>query len=1341
MNVFFNDKKVSISNIDTENNVKNKLAIIFETLPKYIYFPDGYPSKFEDNKRYIVEDLLKELKDYVSDESNFSHGKNYFKKIFEDMLLKKSELNSMNDIIIPFIIYNTKLLKLRDSLIENNNREFVETLLKELFEVLSELRIEYDKNYIVECFLESSNKKREFEKKIKDWLNKNSNLLSSTTDLEKLEGIPFTDFIIEDNIVKLKLDIPEQFSILDIFNLIVLNSEVQFASCSGFYKIFGDFIPAEHWIRNKSLEKIVLYINKQRIIKKKEKEERIKDDEIIRDEEEEEEELFGDFEGEEVLIITKKTKEMILQEKEQKRRENEYDSSFIKVIIEKDFTVIFDYDVFSIKKQVLFDNFFGIFQNEIPILEEENVSIKGVFDFPNKNLNKTVLCDLILMDPIFENYITLVENKSIPKSKTTLYFYHESTGEITASIIEQKDDKYKDYDKDEDDEYYSQNSYIRVHILKCKSFESVNNFQFILSRLMELYYKKFNDIAKFYKLYIPTFQDTTKKTKKNEKADVKSKQLEKIEPTLFIKGRYIRNMCQEYPLNIDKDYDNYTEHIEKGKPLDPDNIYKKFLDEKKDILVFPKKEIKGYSPRRYICDTEKNRKLKKIYPGMKENKMKNKSIFKYLPCCFKTRQNTALKLRSLRKKDPSILNIFRFEGGEKDYEDDLEEEEEIIMDEEIDEEEEIEEDEEEEETKKYVENKTKSKIQSEILKHSQEKIKTNKFVKENSIGILPSKLNLLFQNIKDDDKENYNFYRYGVKRSPNSFIDVIQTINIISKEEDEYFLYTEEFRSNVLSNFSTLCKQENYESPIKEIKKALNDNKYFFNPLQFVTILERFFHYNIFIFVRDENNEEYLSLPFHKESYHKVKNNNKCVFIYMHTGSESDNAEYPQCEIIGLMNESNPNDYMFEFDYDSNTSQSIIDMYNKLDNVTYIENDDYDFIKKLNVRTQIVDTKGKTRGVSIENNGLLFSVLFDKPVPNFDCPISSKLEYVSDKGSIEQMIMNVLKLEEVKQYVIDKEIKSEIHGKRGNLKVIVLIENKETFSFVNTKKKVKSLSVYSDNNSNIVDFQNRKKISRYVLEYFYWLYSTFINKKHEENPILDIYNFNESLIDEFTRNHILIDEMFNYSNKKLKNYFSLSNSSFINNNRLILKSNEILKRLISFLRIELTRNFAVILNYNQKTSFDTFYNDVDDFKDFPNQIVLKDEDFALNWLNQKSEILNSNKYILYKSVQPNLDQPYFFKDETMTKGKVYLAQNTNNFEKAIQIGKCWKDEKYNPGYYVDIDDAEEFKYVDCKLFSYENSSNIVPYMLNVGSENDYGIQIVGYKIDDNDYFTTLLRVF
>ena len=102
---------------------------------------------------------------------------------------------------------------------------------------------------------------------------------------------------------------------------------------------------------------------------------------------------------------------------------------------------------------------------------------------------------------------------------------------------------------------------------------------------------------------------------------------------------------------------------------------------------------------------------------------------------------------------------------------------------------------------------------------------------------------------------------------------------------------------------------------------------------------------------------------------------------------------------------------------------------------------------------------------------------------------------------------------------------------------------------------------------------------------------------------------------------------------------------------MILKSDEILKRLIYFLRIELTRNFAVILNYNQKTSFDTFYDDVDDFKDFPNQIVLKDEDFALNWLNQKNEILNSNKYILYKML---ILRDYLFECKYLWKNKIKI---------------------------------------------------------------------------------------
>jgi hypothetical protein len=95
-------------------------------------------------------------------------------------------------------------------------------------------------------------------------------------------------------------------------------------------------------------------------------------------------------------------------------------------------------------------------------------------------------------------------------------------------LIEQKNDKYKNLKKN--DEYYSENSYIQVHIQKCKNIESVRNFQFILSRLLEVYYKEFDNISKVYRLYIKGFKDATKE-KNITKSEVKSKLLENIELT------------------------------------------------------------------------------------------------------------------------------------------------------------------------------------------------------------------------------------------------------------------------------------------------------------------------------------------------------------------------------------------------------------------------------------------------------------------------------------------------------------------------------------------------------------------------------------------------------------------------------------------------------------------------------------------------------------------------------------------------------------------------------------------------------------------------------------------
>jgi hypothetical protein len=110
---------------------------------------------------------------------------------------------------------------------------------------------------------------------------------------------------------------------------------------------------------------------------------------------------------------------------------------------------------------------------------------------------------------------------------------------------------------------------------------------------------------------------------------------------------------------------------------------------------------------------------------------------------------------------------------------------------------------------------------------------------------------------------------------------------------------------------------------------------------------------------------------------------------------------------------------------------------------------------------------------------------------------------------------------------------------------------------------------------------------------------------------------------------------------------------------------------------------------------------------------------------------------LYDFINPNLTQSYFFKNDLIS-NKIFIAQNTNSFENATQIAIDWVRKKYNSGYYVELEEGD-FEYFDCNLFSYENPSEINKFVVNMKNENSHGIKIVGYKINGESYFTTLLK--
>ena len=98
MNVFFNNKQIIIKDLDSEKTIKNKIGIQFGTLPKYLYFPNGFPKSFKENENYIVEDLLQTIKNYVSTRYNFT-------ELYNDIQSKITPPFNINeDIITPFII-------------------------------------------------------------------------------------------------------------------------------------------------------------------------------------------------------------------------------------------------------------------------------------------------------------------------------------------------------------------------------------------------------------------------------------------------------------------------------------------------------------------------------------------------------------------------------------------------------------------------------------------------------------------------------------------------------------------------------------------------------------------------------------------------------------------------------------------------------------------------------------------------------------------------------------------------------------------------------------------------------------------------------------------------------------------------------------------------------------------------------------------------------------------------------------------------------------------------------------------------------------------------------------
>jgi hypothetical protein len=547
-------------------------------------------------------------------------------------------------------------------------------------------------------------------------------------------------------------------------------------------------------------------------------------------------------------------------------------------------------------------------------------------------------------------------------------------------------------------------------------------------------------------------------------------------------------------------------------------------------------------------------------------------------------------------------------------------------------------------------------------------------------------------------------------------MDIDSIIDLTAEQREKYF--EKKRKELAIPELAAACRQELYNSSEAEIISLIENPNVYLDPKLFVHLLEIVYKCNIFIFTRNSVGGE-LTLPRHLEAYFKNKSTKTCVFIFEHNGSESDNAQYPQCELIIRYNSENKSEEpSYNFKFSEPVSKGVNYVFNELKKAYISGKEIEDEIFSFNIQPQyqVIDKYGKARifkfVFNTQNVDLITTPIQPLPI------IESTNIYVNSidiKTALE--FCKIMNINILGQNTFNNRIKN-IYGLIGTLDITIPIL--DALPIPGIPMTSQPIPYPESKISDLEIYNNNKKTARYITEYMFWMYSIFIHNNNIQ--VLDLNS-----IKAFVENKITI--IPNYPYKNISNIFSLS-SNMIQDGKLIVTSDEMLKRLIFVLRLEIIRNKPELVNYYKKSSIPNYYTDITDFDTYPHQIILSG-DTSVDKLIQENKV----NYNLQYKVDTNTIFPYFFRNELID-NNIYLAQNTNTINNALYIERTWRENEYNPGNEVITLEKEPFVFT---LYSYANSQNINKKYINSNSPDNY--KILGYKTEDErSLFTALLPI-
>ena len=694
---------------------------------------------------------------------------------------------------------------------------------------------------------------------------------------------------------------------------------------------------------------------------------------------------------------------------------------------------------------------------------------------------------------------------------------------------------------------------------------------------------------------------------------------------------------------------------------------------KQCYMRYPQTEDEGFIPRNYVCNNPPA-----VYPGLITNTLANKELVPYLPCCYVSNHDA--------RNGSAYRQYF------------------------------------------YGEESTTGETTGQ-----QALLTTNKFAPRNVHGYLPEDILKVF-NLFDYQK-GYMYVRKGASGTLNSFLDCVMEG---MHEETGILAYdTQEARDARLHEvrmglakmaFAPVCRQTMYDFSIEEIVKYIANPDLYLSPELFTPLLEHYFNCNIYVF-RRTNRSGKLVLPRHTQAYYKNRTRQKAVFIYEHMGSKANNAEYPRCELIVRWQKrggaGSDDGVTYSAEPGSPVAEGIGQVFSLL-------RQSYSLNKQIPETVfpiasagkfvgQGIDSYGKCRMLRLESPDI---TILTSPVPPFALPVLSG--WTAATPEIDTIVDFVARLGiRITGQSVVQGVTKEIFGTLHTVTMSFPVTGGVPIPGV--PELDRGVSYPKETGSALDSYNRYKKLARYVVEYSYWLFSRYIR----DNPgmQMDLHS-----LARFISSEVSIDEDFEYGNVPKR--FDLA-SGVMRDGKLMLRSEEALKRLVYTMRLSMRRFGAKILDYHNRTNIGDYYLDITDFDQFNFQVILSGEDSINKWaVEQKS------KRYLYSEIQPRSTLPYFFRNELIGHA-IFLAQNTDSLPKAVKIIETWLEKGYNPGFDPDGVDDTPGNLPVFTIYSYVNETDVKAYTV-AGDATSHDIKIVGYKMESDGewiaFYTALLGI-